>query len=240
MDNNGIDPTNQGAPDNQNLENPDLGNQGGEGGQGEGASAGQGGQQTDPRDATIAQQKRDIQALNKAIIEARRGSQRQQPQNNQNANGQQPYNAFEDPAGQYAISLQLATGELSRNLENIYSLYPEVPASEISRIRKNPWAFASFESYRAGDWQTAQLEVEQALLERAQELASEDKGQGAGGQNTPNQPKVNPASINTNSAAEAQAEAVPGTVEDENPWTMPMDKLEKVAQKERAKLQTKS
>lgn len=221
---NGQDQGNSGS---QSFDNPDLGNQNAETNQTENPS-GQDGQQTDPRDADLAKYKAETQRLNKALIEARRG-QRQHPQNQ--GDGQSP---FETPEGQYAISLEVATGQLSRKLEDIYDLYPEVSASEMARIRKNPWAFASFESYRAGDVDTAMLEVEYALLQRAQELEGQNQNNGQAGH------KTIPANINPNQPKEQAADAVPGTTEDENPWTMPMDKLEQKAKKQLAQSQTKS
>jgi hypothetical protein len=214
------------------MDNPDLGNPGGEGNQpGTGTPSGQAGQQPDSRDAELDRIKAENRQLNKLLVEARRG-QRQPNQNNQ-PNGQPGQSPFETPEGQYAISLELATGALGRGLEPIFDLYPELPADEIKRIRMNPWAFSSYESYRTGDWQTALLEIEQQMLERAEAIAAvKGKGQPSNQQ---------PAQINNNPANEQVPEATSGSSEDENPWTMPLDKLELKKNKELAKqAQTKS
>lgn len=221
----------QGASGSQNLDNSDLGNQDGEANQ-SGTPSGQDGQQPATGDAEKEKLRADNRALNKALIEARRG-QRQQPQN------QGDNNPFETPEGQYAISLEVATGQLSRKLENVYDLYPEIPAAEISRIRRNPWAFASFESYKAGDVETALQEIEYALLDRVNELGQRGQGNGQANGNAGQSGKVTPASINPNQPQEQEVDTAPGSAEDEDPWTMPLDKLERKAKKQAAQSQTK-
>lgn len=219
----------QGGSGSQNLDNPDLGNQGGEADQG-GTPSGQDGQQTATGNADELEQLRaNNRALNRALIEARRG-QRQQPQTQ--GDGTSP---FETPEGQYAISLEVATGQLSRKLEDIYSLYPEIPVSEVARIRRNPWAFASFDSYKSGDVETALLEIEQALVDRANELG---QGNNQGNDNA-GQPNPTPASVSSNQPQEQVAEAQAGSDEDDNPWTMPLGKLEQKARKQSVQSQTK-
>ena len=213
----------QGGAGSPSLDNPDLGNQGGEGNQ-PAVPSGQDGQQTDTGNAELEQLRANNRALNKALIESRRG-QRQQPQGQGGEDS-----PFDTPEGQYAISLEVATGQLSRKLEDIYSLYPEIPASEVARIRRNPWAFASFESYKSGDVETALLEVEQALVDRVNELGQTDNQ----GSDNADEPKVTPATINPNQPAEQGVEAASGSAEDENPWTMPIDKLEQKAKKQLA------
>lgn len=228
MDNNATNP-NAGNPADQNLDNPDLGNQGGEGQQ-PGAPGGQGGQQPDPRDAELETLRANNRALNQRLIDARRGGQ--QPQN-----PQPDGSLFETPEGQYAISLELATGNLSRQLETrLFSLYPELPPEEIQRVRANPWAFASLESFKTGDVESALLEIDSALMERVNQIKP-GEGQGGG---QPAQDNPNPATVNTNPALEQDQGGEPGSAEDANPWTMPMDKLEKEKNKKLAQLQTKS
>lgn len=224
MDNNGIDP-NAGAAGDPSLGTPDLGGQGDQGSQPSG-SQGQGGQgNPDTGNTELEQLKANNRALNKALIEARRGQSRQNPQQPQGDE-----DPFGTPQGQYAISLQLATGKLTQGLESVFDLYPEIPASEVKQIRKNPWAYASQDSYMAGDFNTAMLEVEQYLLDRATELSG---GQGNGNV-VPSQQKQVPAQMNPNPPTEQAVDADPGSAEDENLWTMPMDKLEKVKNKQLA------
>jgi hypothetical protein len=223
MENNGIDP-NAGV---SGEGNPGSSDQGGQGAIPSSQPNGTPNGQPDGQPTTWATEKeqmsRDIKALNRALIESRRGR-------GQNPQGNPDEDMFTTPEGQYAISLQLATGNLKSGLEPIFDLYPEIPAEDIARIRKNPWAFASQDSYMKGDHETALLEIEQALLERANTVSA-PKQPG----NTV--PATTPATVNNNPTPEVPGqEATPGTDEDENLWTMPMDKLVAVKNKEVAKV----
>lgn len=204
----------------------DQGSQGGDGSQPSGTPGGQGGAQPDPRDETIKTLEQNVKALNKAIIESRRSGQ----QPGQPGNGQQGQDAFGTPEGQYAISIQLAENQLRGDLEPVYALYPEVPPEEIQRVRMNPWAFASRNSFLTGDVETAKLEIEQTLLDRADAIAKAKAGE------TPANDQPAAATINGNPAPEApESNAPAGSAEDTDPWTMPMDKLEGLKNKEVAK-----
>lgn len=207
---------NAGATTSDISDSADLGSQGVDSGASSGTPDNQNGNQTATGNDDTARLRDEIRRLNKAVVEAKRGN-RNVPQ------GGQEGNPFETPEGQFGIAIQLATGNLRGKMEDLFSLYPELPAEEVTRIRKNPWAFASHESFVGGDWESAALEIEQAMLERAEEIAA-------------SKPKPNtpiPADVNTNPApiAEDNSEAVPGTPEDEDPWTMPMEKLEVKAKK---------
>ncbi len=228
MDNND---QNAGNPGSQNLDNADLGGQGGDGGNA-GDPGGQGGQNPDPRDAELEQRRNEVRILNEKLVAANRLN-RQRSSGNQPADGEQ--SPFETPEGQYAISLELATGRLSRELEGRISLYPELPAEEVTRIRKNPWAFASYESFKAGDWETALDEIEQAVANRVEELGAADKGDQNPTQNNPS-----PATMDNNPASEPNVVAEPGSNEDENPWTMPLGKLGQLKDQKIRQAQTKS
>lgn len=221
MENNGTDP-NAGIPDGGSQGIPDSGNPGGNPSSNNGTPDGQGGQPTDERETELARLRENNRALNKALIEARRGGR-----NGQQQNGQQGDPDTSSPEYQYATAIRLATADLRGKLEDVYDLYPEVPQQVIAQIRKNPWAYASQQSYFAGDWETAALEIEGYILDQAESSA----GQGA----DPN-PKPTPAQINGNPApTPANPDADPGSDEDENDWTMPIDKLEKKARKLQAK-----
>lgn len=239
-----------GSDPNAGAGDPGQGNQPGgnpnDGGQNNGADPGnQNGQQTDPRDAELAKQKAEIQRLNRALVQQNRrsSSQTRQP-GNQGGEGQS--NPFETPEGQYGIALQLATNELRGRMEGIFTHYPEIPAGEISRIRMNPWAFASHEAFISGDWQRALEDIEYALLDRVDELAADpnNKGgqngqqNGTGNSNGQGGKKTVPAQVNNNPNNVPDTDALPGSPEDENPWTMPMDKLEKKAFTEIRRKQT--
>lgn len=192
---------------------PDLGTQNANGSQPSGTPGDQGGQQTDTRDAELATLRDNNRILNQRLVEAKKANSSQP----QNADGTSP---FDTPEGQYAISLELATGKVSRELSGrILPLYPELSPSEVQRIQKNPWAFASYDTFIRGDVDTALLEIEQALADRVAEIEAEKKGS-----QTPTQ-TPNPATLNSNPTNEPNVDAIPGSTEDEDPWTMPLDKL---------------
>jgi hypothetical protein len=218
VENNGTDINNAGAADTTGAGVSDTGAQNNNGVSNSGIPGSQGGTQTDPRDEQLAQLKKDNIALNRALVEGRRGGKTNGNQQEQGGNLD-----FETPEGQYAVALQVATNNLRSGMEKIFSFYPEIPASEIARVRQNPWAFANQQSYMTGDYEQALLEIEQSLLDRAEEIAAEK------GKVTPenqDQPTT-PAAVNTNPNPTEDAGGDPGTEEDEDPWTMPIEKLEK-------------
>lgn len=166
-------------------------------------------------------------ALNRALVEAKRGGQQRgtDPQN-----GEDPYST---PQGQYALALQVATGQVREKLEDIVGLYPEVDQKIISQIRKNPWAFASHQSYVNGDVASAALEIEQYIADAVEASAG-----AAPGNQTPARPaQPTPASVNANPAPDPSQDGGQGGEEDFDPWTAPMDQLEKEAAKAKRKLQ---
>ena len=230
---NGLSQENPGSADNPGFS--DTGDQGGQNPQQQnpnGGSENPNGAQPDSRDEKIKQLEQNNKALNKLLIDARRNSSQRQPQN---PNGNGDSNPYETPEGQYAAAIQIATGQLRADLEPIMGLYPELPPAEAARIRMNPWAFAYQQSYFSGDYKSALLEIEQSIADRVEELASE-KGNGGAGNGQPNQVnRQQPAQINNNPAGENSKPAAPGSSEDNNPWTMPMDKLEQTANSEVAK-----
>lgn len=216
MDNNDND-LNAGNTGSDSFDNSDLGDQGGNADSSSDNPGGQNGQQTNTGDAQINNLKQQIKSLNKALIEARRGKGNQ-PQGDDQFD---PNN----PQAQYGVALQIATGNLREGIENIFSLYPEVDASVIGQIRKNPWAFASQQSYINGDFESAQLEIEEYLLELAEAKAE-------------NNPTPSPATINPNTNQGNQNQ-VSNDPEAQDPMTMPMADLERMVAKGRTKLGTK-
>ena len=197
----------------------------------QGTPSGQNGNQPNLGADKEAEYKRQIKALNKAVIDSRRASRQKVSPTGDNSEG----SPFDSEAGQYAASLELSDARLRGNLEERIGLYPELPPEEVQRIRLNPWAFASRNSFLTGDWETALDEVEQAMLDRAEALeaaksSNQPQGQQPSGASAP-------AQVNANPAPEGAAvQAVPGTVEDEDPWTMPLDKLEQRKNQAVAKL----
>lgn len=186
-------------------------------------SGNQNGQSPAQVDQEKIQMQKQIRALNKQLIQARRGGQ----------NPSQDPNAQNDPNDvamqQYGTALQIATGKLREGIEDVFGYYPEVDQKVINQIRKNPWAFSSQESYINGDFDFAKLEIEEYLLELAE----------AGGQPNPN-PTPSPANINPNPVQEPKGNQAPGTDEDEDPMTMPMSKLEKLAKQAAGKMKAQN
>lgn len=219
------DQNNAGAAGSPSSGTPDAGNQGGDGGsqtQGQGTPNGQNGNHPDSGDDEVTKLRKENKTLNKLLVESRRASRQKVTPAGDNSEG----SPFDSEAGQYAASLELSDARLRGNIEERIKLYPELPSEEVQRIRLNPWAFASRQSFLSGDYESALDEIEQAMLDRVEELetaksSTQPQGQQpAGGASAP-------AQVNANPAPEGQAEqAVPGSTEDENPWTMPMDKLE--------------
>lgn len=183
----------------------------------------------------LTKYKAEVRRLNRALASATKGLSVKPPSPTpQGANGESP---FETPQGQYAISLKLATANLASKLESLYSLYPEVPAEEINRIRKNPWAYVQNQDlFFNGDWEGAAEDIEYLLLDRTEALkGGQPPIQGKGG-SLP----VRPVVVNTNPSAEPPpSNATPGTAEDANPWTMPMNKLEQEKNKEIQRIKSK-
>ena len=184
----------------------------------------QNGTPTDTRDAELSKYREEVRRLNQAVIDAKRGNR-----NNDRGNGNNDQVSFDTPEGQYGIAIQLATGNLRNKMEDVISLYPELPADEIARIRKNPWSFVKHETFINADWETAALEVEQAMLSRAEEISASKKTE-------PTQP-MTPANLNTNPVQTTGDEPVDPENDD---WNMPLDQLEAKAKKAVARVsQTK-
>jgi len=209
---------------------PDLGTPGGDTPQS--TPQDQSGTPPDSREEEIKVLKKNIQGLNKALIDSRRSGR----QNNL-PGGNQEGNPFDTEAGQYAAALELSDARLRGNIEERLALYPELSGDEIQRIRLNPWAFASRQSFLTGDWETALDEIEEKIATRVEELSvsspTQPQGQQEAGASAP-------ATVNANPAPEGEAEEAPmGSNEDENLWTMPMDKLEALKNKAVAKMSQK-
>ena len=208
--------SNEGATTAGTSDSTDTGSQGVDPVENSGTPGNQNGNQTDPGNDQTAKMREEIRRLNQAVVDAKRGNRK----GNQETPGNE--NNFETPEGQYGIAIQLATGELRNKMEEVISLYSEIPADEIARIRKNPWAFAKHDSFVGGDWETAALEIEQAMLTRADEINA-----------AKNTPAPIPANVNSNPVGETDDESV---APEDDDWNMPLDQLEAKAKKAVAKL----
>ena len=191
----------------------------------------QNGQQTDPRDAKISELTRNNQALNRRLVEAQRNSNpRSQAQGDQGDD----YDPFSDPAGQYAISLKAATGEIYGKLEGMLSLYPELTPATAAFIRKNPWAFVNPENYQALDVKNALLDIEEYIADEVEKAgAANNQNSNQNGDAGATQQTTRSARVNPNSSREIQAQE---DAENQDDWTMPLSELEKKKNKEIAKM----
>ena len=199
-----------------------------------GAPGGTDGQQPNQGADELSQYKAEVRRLNRALAAKGSSTNRPSPTPATGADGESP---FETPQGQYAISIKLATANLMSRLESVYSLYPEIPVEEISRIRRNPWAYVSNpDFYFSGNWEDAAEDIEYYLLDRAEALKTgKPVSQGKGGALP-----VNPVAVNANPSPEpANPNATSRTGEDQNPWTMPLDKLEQEKNKQIQRIKSK-
>lgn len=199
-----------------------------------GAPGGDGGQQPIQGADELSQYKAEVRRLNRALAAKGSSTNRPSPTPVAGADGENP---FETPQGQYAVSIKLATANLQSKLESVYSLYPEVPAEEISRIRRNPWAYVSNpDFYFSGNWEGAAEDLEYYLLDRAEALGAGKPAVPNGGGALP----VNPVAVNANPSPEpTNPNATPGSGEDQNPWTMPLNKLEQEKNKQIQRIKSK-
>lgn len=226
MDNiNGNDP-NAGATEAGNLDTSDQGGQGVTPTSSSGTPGGQDGQnpgQWESEKANLIAQNR---ALNRALVEARRTGR----SNTRNQEGSD-YDAFSDPAGQYGMALQVATGQIREKMENVFSEYPEVPNEVLARIRKNPWAYTTQEAYMNADVDAGLEDIALYLLE---EVERQNPNPADANANQNNQP-VSPARVNANPAPEPTGE---GAVQpEEDLWNMPLSELSKKKDKALAQAQ---
>lgn len=229
MDNfNGNDP-NAGATEAGNLDTSDQGGQGVTPTSSSGTPGGQDGQnpgQWESEKANLIAQNR---ALNRALVEARRTGR----SNSRNINqGADDYDAFSDPAGQYGMALQVATGQIRGKMEDVFSEYPEVSQEVLARIRKNPWAYTTQEAYMNADVDAGLEDIALYLLE---EVERSNQNNPANTNADQGKPPVSPARVNANPAPEPTGEGATQTEEDL--WNMPLSDLQKRKDKALAQAQ---
>lgn len=164
-------------------------------------------------------------ALNRLLVEARR-------QANSNKSLFKPGQA-NDQGGEaqpqtsdFNTAMRLAESDLRAELDGILDLYPELPANQVKLIRSNPWAYASRNSFLNLNVPNALLDVETWVADFVAGLASEEPGT-----QEPQAPTKAPASKMRPNAApeggEEEVDVVPGSPEDTDLYTMPLDKLER-------------
>lgn len=162
--------------------------------------------------------KGQISALQRQLIQARRSPGT--PQNPATPNGQPGGDPNSEVGKQIAIAYEIADGQMRRQMEDIYSLYPELTAPELQQIRRNPWAYCSREAFMQGDVETAKLEVEQYIADLV-----ESRSNGTPAPQVPAGKGVTPAP--------APAPAKTPADETNEDWTMPIADLEKKVAKMR-------
>lgn len=163
-------------------------------------------------------------ALTKKLTTLMRGNSNQ-PLNNQPNGG----DGGDEDTRVFEAAFELSEAKLRNELETkIFPLYDgsdpaykdenQLPATELARIRQNPWAFASRQSLmhalKTGDLQPALLDVEEAISARVDEV----------GNNNNNQPRGVVKTVNPNPVAPAAPANQPKT----DLWSMPLDQLEQL------------
>lgn len=222
---NGTD-QNQGVADESASVTADQGGQGNEPSSSSTPSD-QGGTQPDSRDEENKRLREEVKRLNQHIVDSRRNSLKQGQSQQDPSKSPQNTPNVETEQGQYTVALTMAENNLRSRLEEILPLYPELkdfPQIQ-NRIRVNPWAFASREAFLTGNWELAAMDIEQSIADEVERLSQKS-------QTVPSQEKPAPATVNNNPVPQPNNSAdlaIPGSVEDQNPWTMPMDKLERLA-----------
>lgn len=137
----------------------------------------------------------------------------------------------------FSTAFDLALAKVRNGLEDVLPLYdgsnpgyegePSLPPEDIARIRKNPLAFVSATTLKQyfmdGNEQPLMLEIEQHMADRADALTAQSKvGSGK-------EKQVNPSP-----APEAQQQPQQGS---QDLWTMPIDDLEQIKDKQVAAAQ---
>lgn len=160
-----------------------------------------------------------ISALQRQIIEARRSQGGQTPQVPGSA--PDPNGNGDDVGSKIAMAYEIADGQLRRQMDAIYDLYPEVTPQELSQIRRNPWAYASREAFMQGDVETAKYEIEQYIADLV-----ESRTAGTPAPQPPSGKSVTPSPAPT---------SAPAGDDQPSDWDLPMGDLEKKVNKIKAK-----
>ena len=163
--------------------------------------------------------------LNRALVDARRQANSSKSlikpaQDNEPANGAQPQNQ------DFNTSMRLAESDIRSELDGVLELYPELPANMVKLIRSNPWAYASRDSFLNLNVPNSLLDIETWIADYVAGLESENPST-----QVPQAPVKVPASkMKPNAAPEGGEEGddvIPGSQDDSNPYTMPLEKLER-------------
>lgn len=167
-------------------------------------------------------------ALNRKVVElmrqanASKGLYKKQGQANDFA--EQP------ESNDFVAAKERASFHLMKDLGGILDLYPELPARDKQRILNNPWAFTSDDTYGSLNKANALLEIEEYVASIVDEIgASEPEVEQP-------QPRVT-KQVKPNPAPEVESEDEES--EEESLYTMPMEELEKRANRARKRLMSK-
>lgn len=159
-------------------------------------------------------------ALNRKLVELQRQI---------NSQKGSPYQVDEEQSQEYATNLRLATADIRDGLERLIPLYPELPADVVSQLRRNPLAWAGSDFYTELNPSNALLEIEKQMLALAESVGAQQPQGQPSAQGRQPMKQVRPS--------QAPRGNEPASEEDpsEDPWTMPMDKLEEKVNKLRAR-----
>ena len=164
-------------------------------------------------------------ALNRLLVDARR-------QANSNKSSYKPGQANDqgNEAGQpndFGTAMKIAESDLRLELDGILDLYPELPTNMVKLIRSNPWGYANRDSFMNLNVPNALLDIETWVANYVAETSSEEESA-----QEPQAPIKAPVSKMKPNAVpeglvEEDADVIPGSPDDTNPYTMPLDKLER-------------
>jgi hypothetical protein len=181
-------------------------------------------QDVNPLEIENKRLKGQISSVQKKYLEAvRNGSKTNTTQNGEQGESVQQFNAaFNLAEASLRNELEASVFPLYDGSDPTYKDQPALEPAEMARIRKNPWVFASRESFvhalQTGDLKPALLDIEQAIADRVDAMASSRTvAPRPGGK------QVNP------SPAPVTAPAGPAK---QDLWSMPMEELETLKNKQ--------
>lgn len=180
-------------------------------------------QDVNPLEVENKRLKGQISSIQKKYLDAmRKGSQTTTTPNGEGESEQQFNAAFNLAEASLRNELEASVFPLYDGSDPTYKDQPSLEPAEMARIRKNPWVFASRESFmhalKTGDLKPALLDIEQAIADRVDSMASSRTvAPKPGGK------QVNP------SPAPVTAPAGPAK---QDLWSMPMEQLEALKNKQ--------
>lgn len=183
-------------------------------------------QDENPLEVENKRLKGQISSIQKKYLDAvRNGRQTSTQQNGEQGESVQQFNAaFNLAEASLRNELEASVFPLYDGTDPAYKDQPALEPAEMARIRKNPWVFASRESFlhalQTGDLKPALLDIEQAIADRVDSMASAKA--------VTNNRKMGGKQVNPSPAPVAVAPAGPAK---QDLWSMPMEELEALKNK---------